>query len=93
LGKARLVGAMSVPPTWQGSMPSRMVSSAMSGMGGMPNPAAMAAAAGGPSGVQPMPMPMGGMGAGGAPGGMMGRGGASPHVTQNRPSVVPRTGV
>ena len=32
LGKARLVGAMSVPPTWQGSMPARMVSSAMSGM-------------------------------------------------------------
>jgi len=24
---------------------------------------------------------------------MMGRGGASPHVVQNRPSVVPRTGV
>ena len=45
LGKARLVGAMSVPPTWQGSMPARMVSSAMSGMGGMPNAAAMAGAA------------------------------------------------
>jgi hypothetical protein len=24
---------------------------------------------------------------------MMGRGGASPHVVQNRPSVIPRTGV
>jgi PPE-repeat protein len=96
LGKARLVGAMSVPPTWQGSMPARMVSSAMSGMGGMPNAAAaMAGAAqGGAGGFQPMPMPMGGMGAGGGmPGGMMGRGGASPHVLQNRPSVIPRTGV
>ena len=92
LGKARLVGAMSVPPTWQGSMPARMVSSAMSGMGGMPNAAAMAGAAPGGSGMMPMPMPMGG-GAGGMPGGMMGRGGASPHVVQNRPSVVPRTGV
>jgi PPE-repeat protein len=94
LGKARLVGAMSVPPTWQGSMPARMVSSAMSGLGGMPNAAAMAGAApGGPGGMTPMPMPMG-MGAGGGmPGGMMGRGGASPHVVQNRPSVVPRTGV
>jgi hypothetical protein len=93
LGKARLVGAMSVPPTWQGSMPARMVSSAMSGMGGMPNAAAMAGAAqGGMGGMQPMPMPMG-MGGGGMPGGMMGRGGASPHVVQNRPSVVPRTGV
>jgi hypothetical protein len=95
LGKARLVGAMSVPPTWQGSMPSRMVSSAMSGLGGMPAAAEMAAAAGAPTGGMPMmPMPMGGMGAGaGMPGGMMGRGGASPHVVQNRPSVVPRTGV
>ncbi len=96
LGKARLVGAMSVPPTWQGSMPARMVSSAMSGMGGMPNAAAaMAGAAqGAGGGMTPMPMPMGGMGAGGGmPGGMMGRGGASPHVTQNRPSVVPRTGI
>jgi PPE-repeat protein len=93
LGKARLVGAMSVPPTWQGSMPARMVSSAMSGMGGMP--AAMAGAAqGAGGGMTPMPMPMGGMGAGGGmPGGMMGRGGASPHVVQNRPSVIPRTGV
>jgi len=95
LGKARLVGAMSVPPTWQGSMPARMVSSAMSGLGGMPNAAEMAAAAGsGTGGMGMMPMPMGGMGAGaGMPGGMMGRGGASPHVVQNRPSVVPRTGV
>jgi PPE-repeat protein len=95
LGKARLVGAMSVPPTWQGSMPARMVSSAMSGMGGMPNAAAMAGAAqGAAGGMTPMPMPMGGMGAGGGmPGGMMGRGGASPHVVQNRPSVIPRTGV
>ena len=42
-----------------------------------------------------MPMPMGGMGAGGGmPGGMLGRGGASPnHVVQARPSVVPRIGV
>ncbi|OBG41098.1 PPE family protein [Mycobacterium sp. E3198] len=94
LGKARLVGAMSVPPTWQGSAPSRMVSAAMSGMGEMP---AGAAAAGAPTGggMPMMPMPMGGMGAGaGMPGGMMGRGGASPtHVVQSRPSVVPRTGV
>ena len=92
LGKARLVGAMSVPPTWQGSMPARMVSSAMSGMGAMPNAAAMAAGAAGGMQPMPMPMPMGGA-AGGMGGGMMGRGGASPHVVQNRPSVVPRTGI
>jgi hypothetical protein len=95
LGKARLVGAMSVPPTWQGSSPSRMVSAAMSGLGG--EMGAGAAAAGAPMGggmpMMPMPMGMGGAGAG-MPGGMLGRGGASPnHVVQARPSVVPRTGV
>ncbi|ORW97300.1 hypothetical protein AWB92_05500 [Mycobacterium sp. IEC1808] len=96
LGKARLVGAMSVPPNWQGSAPARMVSGAMSGLGSEMNGAA-AAAAGAPmgGGMPMMPMPMGGMGAGGGmPGGMLGRGGASPtHVVQQRPSVVPRTGV
>jgi PPE-repeat protein len=95
LGKARLVGAMSVPPTWQGSSPSRMVSAAMSGLGGEMGPAAAAAGApmGGGMPMMPMPMGMGGAGAG-MPGGMLGRGGASPnHVVQARPSVVPRTGV
>jgi hypothetical protein len=94
LGNARLVGAMSVPQTWQGSMPSHMGSSAMAGMGGMPNAAAMAGAgapAGG-GGMPMMPMPMGG-GAGAGGGMPMGRGGASPHMQQNRPSVVPRVGV
>jgi PPE-repeat protein len=95
LGKARLVGAMSVPPTWQGSAPSRMVSAAMSGMAGEVPAAAAAAGAPMGGGMPMMPMPMGGGGAGGGmPGGMMGRGGASPtHVIQSRPSVVPRTGV
>jgi PPE-repeat protein len=94
LGKARLVGAMSVPPTWQGSSPARMVSAAMSGLGGeMGAPAAAAGAGTGGMGMMPMPMGMGGAG-GGMPGGMLGRGGASPnHVVQSRPSVVPRTGV
>jgi PPE-repeat protein len=88
LGKARLVGAMSVPPTWQGSMPARMVSSAMSGLGGeIPS---AAGGVGSAMGGMPMPMPMGG---GGMPGGMLGRGGAGPHVVQSRPTVVPRTGV
>jgi PPE-repeat protein len=92
MGNARLVGAMSVPPTWQGSTPARMVSAAMSGLGEMP-PGAMAGATPGGAGMMPMPMPMGGA-AGGMPGGMMGRGGASPnHVVTQRPSVVPRTGV
>jgi PPE-repeat protein len=92
LGKARLVGAMSVPPTWQGSAPARMVSSAMSGLGeGMPGAAAAAAPGGG---MPMMPMPMGGMGAAAGGMGALGRGGASPnHVVQSRPTVVPRTGV
>ncbi|OBK22716.1 hypothetical protein A5634_07005 [Mycobacterium asiaticum] len=93
LGKAHLVGAMSVPPTWQGSVPKAMASSAMAGLG--MNPAAMAQAAGATgTGMMPMPMPMGAGGAaGGMAGGMMGRGGAAAHVVQNRPSVIPRTGV
>jgi hypothetical protein len=70
-----------------------MVSAAMSGLG---NEMSGAAAAGAPMGgmpMMPMPMGMGGAGAG-MPGGMLGRGGASPnHVVQARPSVVPRTGV
>jgi PPE-repeat protein len=91
LGKARLVGSMSVPPTWQGSAPARMVSAAMSGLGGE-TPGAAAGVGAGMGGMPMMPMPMGGMGAG-APGGMLGRGGASPHVLQSRPTVVPRVGV
>ncbi len=93
MGGARLVGAMSVPPTWQGSSPARMVSSAMSGMAGeMGAPAAAGAPMGGMP-MMPMPMGMGGAGAG-MPGGMLGRGGASPnHVVQQRPNVVPRTGI
>jgi hypothetical protein len=93
LGQARLVGAISVPPTWQGAMPVRMVTSAMSGLGGELPSAAMAEAAVAPAAGTPMtPMPVG-MGAGGTPNKMMGRGGASPHVVQSRPTVIPRTGV
>ena len=94
LGQARLVGAMSVPPSWQGAMPARMASSAMSGLGaaGVADAAAMAGAGAAMGGMPMMPMPMG-MGAGGMAGGMMGRGGASPQVVQNRPSVVPRVGI
>jgi len=93
LGQARLVGAMSVPPTWQGSMPGKMASAAMSGLGEGAAPAAAMAGSPTGGGMPMMPMPMGGMGAGAGAGGPLGRGGASPHVTQNRPSVIPRTGV
>jgi PPE-repeat protein len=95
LGQARLVGAMSVPPTWQGSVPKGMASGAMSGLGANAAEMAQAAGATGAGGGMPMmPMPMGGGGAGqGMPGGMTGRGGGGSHVVQNRPSVIPRTGV
>ena len=90
MGGARLVGATSVPANWQGAMPGGMTSSAMQGLGGVAGMPTPAAPAGGMT-PAPMPMPMGG-GAGG-PGGPLGRGGASPHVQQNRPSVIPRIGV
>lgn len=100
LGRSRMVGALSVPPSWPGSMPAGMSSAPLSGFSsmGLPN-AALAmggnggAAAGG--GMPMMPMPMGGGGAGGGmPAGMMaGRGGGGSHVVQSRPSVIPRIGV
>jgi PPE-repeat protein len=90
IGQARLVGAISVPPTWQGAMPARMATSAMSGL---PSAAVVEAAEAAPAaGTSMTPMPMG-MGANGMPNKMMGRGGASPHVVQSRPTVIPRTGV
>jgi PPE-repeat protein len=93
IGQARLVGAISVPPTWQGAMPARMVTSAMSGLSGELPSAAMAEAALAPAAGTPMtPMPVG-VGANGMPNKMTGRGGASPHVVQSRPTVIPRTGV
>jgi len=91
LGRARLVGAMSVPPNWEGSAPGRMVSSAMPGLGAESAAAMAGAPAGG--GMPMMPMPMGGGGAGAGGGMPLGRGGASPNMAQNRPSVVPRVGV
>ncbi|MCV6978504.1 PPE family protein [Mycobacterium bourgelatii] len=93
MGKARLVGNMSVPQTWPGSMPNHMSSAALAGLGAVPAELAQAGAMGGGMGMMPMPMPMGAAGAAGMPPGMMGRGGAAAHVVQNRPSVIPRTGV
>jgi PPE-SVP subfamily C-terminal region len=96
VGAAHALGAMSVPPSWAGSVPARLASSAVSGLGAAPSGAATVAATagvtGGPGGMPMMPVPMGGAGAG-AQGGMLGRGGGGPHVMQQRPSVIPRTGV
>ncbi|MFV0494511.1 MAG: hypothetical protein ACK5M9_11275, partial [Mycobacterium sp.] len=81
-----------------GSVPKGMATSAMRGLGAaIPAEAAAMGAMAGMGGrmmPMPMPMPMGGGGAGaGMPGGPLGRGGASPHVTPNRPSVIPRIGI
>lgn len=91
LGNARLVGAISVPPTWPGSMPVRVATPAMSGLGGgLPSAALAEASEVVPAGTTPMtPMPMG-VGANGMPNKLTGRGA---HVVQSRPTVVPRTGV
>ncbi|OBJ55332.1 PPE family protein [Mycobacterium sp. 1423905.2] len=93
LGQGRLVGAMSVPPSWPGSAPKGTGGGLVSGLGTTPSATAEAQGLG-MGGMPMMPMPMGMGGAGGSmPAAMMGRGGGGAHVVQNRPSVVPRTGV
>ncbi|OBA62976.1 hypothetical protein A5647_06540 [Mycobacterium sp. 1100029.7] len=87
LGRARLVGAISVPPMWQGSTPAPIVGSAMVGAGA---PGAVVEPAGSTGGV---PMPARTAAGHDKPTGMEGRAGASPpHVVQSRPKVVPRKG-
>jgi PPE-repeat protein len=91
VGQARLVGAISVPPTWQGSMPMRIATPAMTELGGpLPSAALAEAAEAAPAAGAPMtPMPMG-VGGNGMPSKVTGRGA---HVVQSRPTVVPRSGV
>jgi PPE-repeat protein len=87
LGRARLVGAISVPSVWQGSMPAPVVSAAMAGAGA---PGAVAEPVGSPNG---MPMPTRAGAETDKPAEMLGRAGTSPpHVVQSRPKVVPRKG-
>jgi PPE-repeat protein len=89
LGSARFVGAISVPPTWQGAAPARVLTAAMSGLeGAAPG---VSAGATGPTGLPVVP-PNGT--APGAPGAGNGRGNPrATHVVQSRPRVVPRTEV
>lgn len=87
LGRARLVGAISVPSVWQGSTPAPVVSAAMAGAGA---PGAVAEPVGSPNG---MPMPTRAGAETDKPAEMLGRAGTSPpHVVQSRPKVVPRKG-
>lgn len=93
LGQARTVGALSVPQSWVGSTPEVRGGSALTGssLAGAATVANAEAAVGAGAGMPMMPMPTGGGAGGGLPGRMMGGGGS--HVVQQRPSVIPRTGV
>ncbi|OBG66780.1 MULTISPECIES: PPE family protein [unclassified Mycobacterium] len=98
LGTARFVGAITVPPTWQGSMPvpAVLTSLAVPALGGqLPTPFAAGATGGSSasgSGTTPaMPMAMDGRGTEDGKTDARGRrGGENPHVVQARPKVVPR---
>ncbi|MEM6107163.1 PPE family protein [Mycobacterium sp. 050272] len=87
LGRARLVGAISVPPVWQGSTPAPIATSAMAGAGAS---GAVAEPVGSTSG---MPMPARVAADHDKPAEMVGKAGTSAtHVVQSRPKVVPRKG-
>lgn len=86
LGRARLIGAISVPPVWQGSVPAPIVGATLTG----PAASGTVTTTSSTSGV---PMPARTAAADDKPTGMVGRAGASPpHVVQSRPKVVPRKG-
>lgn len=103
LGNARFVGSITVPPTWQGSMPLPAVvtSVALPALGTqLPTPLAMSGASGtagsgttseSAGNTSAMPMAVDDRKADeGKPSGTGRRGGENPHVVQSRPKVVPR---
>ena len=95
LGGARFVGAITVPPTWEGSMPvpAVLTSLAVPALGSqLPTPIATGGTAA-PGGSTPaMPMAMDGRDTEDDKTDRKGRrGGENPHVVQSRPKVVPRT--
>lgn len=81
LGTARFVGSMSVPATWQGSMPAYITTPAMSGVGGAP---AAAGGAGANGGVPMTAMPVGDKNPEGEDRATRAQ------VVRSRPKVVPR---
>lgn len=95
LGTARFVGAITVPPTWQGSMPvpAVLTSLAVPALGSqLPTPIATGGSSPSGGGSAPaMPMAMDGRGTeDGKTDGKGRKGGENPHVVQARPKVVPR---
>jgi PPE-repeat protein len=92
LGTARFVGSISVPPAWQGSLPARIVTAAMTGVeGAAPG---LPAATSGPTGVPMVSSQSASATKPGMPGAAPGSGGPrAKHVVQSRPRVVPRTEV
>jgi PPE-repeat protein len=92
LGTARFVGSVSVPPAWQGSIPARIVTAAMTGLeGAAPG---LPTAASGPTGVPMVSAQSASATKPGMPGAVPGSGGPrAKHVVQSRPRVVPRTEV
>lgn len=96
MGQAHTLGAVSVPATWPGSLPSGLTSSAVQGLGSMPTPAAMAQPTESADGIPMMPIAPRGAGSTSAtPSEVTARGGvgaaapalATPH------SVIPRAGI
>ncbi|TAM72200.1 PPE family protein [Mycobacterium sp.] len=84
LGSARFVGTMSVPATWQGSMPAYVPAPAMSGVAGGAATTAAVGAAGSGSGVPMTAMPVGEKNPKGEDRG------TKAEVVRSRPKVVPR---
>ena len=84
LGSARFVGTMSVPATWQGSMPAYVPAPALSGVAGAAPATAAVGAAGPGSGVPMTAMPVGEKNPEGE------NRGTKAEVVRSRPKVVPR---
>lgn len=98
VGKANLVGSLSVPPAWARTAPAAAAGSALTGhpagLAGASAAAEMAGMTGATGGMPMMPMPLGAGAGSGMPPGMLGRGGGGgTQVVQSRPTVVPRVGI
>jgi PPE-repeat protein len=94
LGQARWVGAISVPPTWQGAMPAPVAGTAISVLGApIPAVAATSGSSGSSSSMRAMPMPVKAKDdQGDNSAAEKRRGGPRPAVVRSRPKVVPRSG-